>query len=136
MTSKIGIRNKAAFSLIEIMFATAIFALATVFIYEIFLRSMDNLNYCFGYFKVAPWIDDKMWLAQNELTRFNGLTDTPAEDVLTVGNRKVKWNLRYNAVEGMQDTYRIDSAAAWQEGRKSVVISRMAYAVYDKKEKI
>ena len=117
------------------MAATVVFSLAVVFIYEAFLRSMDGINYCNNYLDAAPWADERMWQAQNELTRFNTLMETPVEDVLTVNNKSFKWTLSRSVLSGVEDAYRLNSETSWHEGRKGTVISRMAYAVYKKDKK-
>ncbi|OGW74892.1 MAG: hypothetical protein A2Z72_06295 [Omnitrophica bacterium RBG_13_46_9] len=133
MISKTGNKNRA-FTLIEVMFTTVIFSLATVLIYETYFRSLDLLNYCNDYFKVVSWVDDKMWQAQNELTRFNTMSKALKDDVLNLDNKRFTWKLSYSETGGVPYLYRIDSTLSWSEGRKNVAISRMAYAVYEEEE--
>ena len=126
------ISNRAGFTLIEIMVTTVILSLAAVLIYETFFRSMDLLNYCCDYLKVTSWVDDKMWQAQNELVRFNAVTEAPTNYLLTLDNKNFNWNLSYlSAGYGAPNLYRIEATLSWQEGRKDMHITRIAYARYD-----
>ena len=136
MMSKTGNKNRTGFTLVEIMVTTVIFSLATVLIYETYFRSLDLVNYCDDYFKVVSWVDDKMWQAQNELTRFNTLTEVPTNEVLTFGSKNFRWSLSYSPAGGSAPhLYRIDSTLSWQEGIKNISISRMAYAMYEEEKK-
>jgi len=134
---KTGRKRKflTGFTLIEIMVTTVIVSFTTVLIYEAFFRSLDLINYCSDYLKVVSWVDDKMWQAQNELTRFNSLTESPASGDITIDNKKFKWNLSYDIIDSAQFLYRLDLKCSWREGEKTRLISRMTYAMYREKEK-
>lgn len=133
MTSRIGSREKG-FTLVEIMVTTVIFSLTVVLIYETFFRSLDLLNYCSDYLRAVSIVDDRMWQAQNELTRFNTLKDTPSSDTLTLDNKNFAWRLSCEPVAGATYLYRINSALSWREGSKEMAISRDAYALYEEKK--
>jgi len=135
MMSRIGNKNRAAFTLIEIMVTTVVFSLSAVLIYETYFRSLDLLNYCYNYLNAISWVDDKMVQAQNELTRFNVLRDTPASGDVTIDKKNFSWKLSYDPVGGMTSLYRIDSKLSWREGSKDVAISRAAYAIYEEEKK-
>jgi prepilin-type N-terminal cleavage/methylation domain-containing protein len=134
MMLKTGNRKKAGFTLVEIMVTTVVFSLATVLIYESYFRSLDLVNYCNDYFKVVSWVDERLWQAQNELTRFNTLTEVSTNEVLTLGSKNFRWSLSYSSAGGAPNLYRIDSTLSWQEGTKNVAISRTAYAMYEEKK--
>ncbi|MFA5147381.1 MAG: type II secretion system protein [Candidatus Omnitrophota bacterium] len=134
MMSGTGNRKKA-FTLIEIMVTTVVVSLTAVLVYETYFRSLDLLNYCYDYFGVVSRAEERMWQAQNELTRFNTLMETPTNEVLTLDNKSFVWALSYSGIGDIYGLYRIDSALSWQEGRKKMVISRTAYALYSEEKK-
>jgi len=127
--------RKKAFTLIEIMVTTVVVSLTAVLVYETYFRSLDLLNYCYDYFGVVSRAEERMWQAQNELTRFNTLMETPTNEVLTLDNKSFVWALSYSGIGDIYGLYRIDSALSWQEGRKKMVISRTAYALYSEEKK-
>jgi len=116
------------------MVTVAILSLAVVLIYETFFISLDLMNYSYDYLKTVSWVDNKMWQAQNELSRFNALAETETSGAVTFDNKNFNWKLSY-ASAGAPGLYRIDSTLSWREGRKDAGMSRTAYAMYVEEKK-
>lgn len=129
MMLRIG--NKG-FSLIEVMFATAILSLGTVLIYEAFFISLDSFNYYSNYLSVIPWMDEKIWQAQDDLNKFGALTQIGTTDEFQKAGKAFRWNLNYYPID--DGLYRIDLNLYWQEGQRKVKLLRSAYAMYKEKK--
>lgn len=131
MMLRIGNRG---FTLMEVMTATCILSLGTVLIYESFFITLDSFNYYSNYLNVASWMDEKIWAAQDNLSRFG-----PSSQIDTTGefinrNRNFRWNLSYNLIG--KNLYQIDLTLSWQEGKRFVKLLRSTYAMYEEKEGI
>ena len=118
------------FTLIEVMVTTCILSLGIVLIYESFFISLDSLNYYSNYLNVASWMDEKIWQAQNNLSRFGLLIPIETQGEFLNGNKNFRWNLSYNLIEDTQNLYQIDLILSWQEGKRKVKLLRTAYAMY------
>ncbi len=123
------------FTLIEVMVATAVLALASLLVYEAFFISLDAVNYCGNYLNVLSFADESIWAAQDDISRFGALTNMAGSGKFTAWNKHFTWNLLNSAIAdaGNQTLYRIDMILSWPEGRRSAKISRTAYAIYEKK---
>jgi len=117
----------------EVMAATAILSLGIVLIYEAFFTSLDSFNYCSNHLNIMSWADEKIWQAQDKLSRFGPLTIMENEGGFTNNkNKNFTWNLSYALID--IDLYRIDLAIYWQEGRRKIKVSRSVYAIYEGEE--
>ncbi len=119
------------FTLIEIMVATAVLSLGTVFIYEAFFSSLDAFNYCSNYLNVASWMDEKVWQAQEALGRFGPQAKIQTAGMFTSNNKDFKWSLSNRLIDKKEGLYRIDLALSWQEGSRKRKLTRAAYALYE-----
>jgi len=131
MTLRIGNRG---FTLMEVMTATAILSLGTVFIYEAFFISLDSFNYCSNYLNVASWGDEKVWQAQDNLTRLGPQAQIEDSGVFSNRNKNFSWRLSHDLIDEAGGLYKIDLTLSWKEGPRNVKLSRAAYAKYEKKE--
>ena len=130
------------FSLIEVMVATATLSLGTVLIYEAFFISLDSFNYYSNYLSVIPWMDEKIWQAQDDLSKFGALTQIGTTDEprtfdkvrgeFQKAGKAFRWNLNYSPID--DGLYRIDLNLYWQEGQRKVRLLRSAYAKYEEKK--
>jgi len=134
MISKIG-NNKKAFTLIEVMIATAVLSLTTLLIYEAFFISLDTFNYCYNYLNVFSLADEKIWQAQDDISRFGTLTNIAENGEFVDRNKNFVWNLSNSPIADAQNQklYKIDLILSWQEGKRPVKISRTAFAIYENK---
>lgn len=122
-----------AFTLIEVMVTTAILSLGVVLVYSAFFISLDSFNYCSDYLAVAPLMDELIQQAQEQLSSQGGSALPPGNGQLRVNNKEFNWYLKCVPVMGVQDLFKIDLVFSWQQARKNKKISRVAYALYEKK---
>ena len=129
MTSRTGTKN--GFTLIEVMVATVILALGTVYLSESFFISLDSYNYCSRYLQVLSLADEKVWEAQESLTE-----QGPAAVLNNTGSfiekgRNFTWYLAYAPVDADGSLYKVDFEMSWQEGSRKAKIQRSTYARYE-----
>lgn len=135
MISKIGNNKKAGFTLIEVTITTAVLSLTALLIYEAFFISLDTFNYCYNYLNVFSLADEKIWQAQDDLSRFGALTNITKKGKFVDRNKKFVWSLSDSSMADTrkQRLYKINFVLSWQEGKRPVKISRTAFAMYEKK---
>lgn len=128
---RIGNNNKG-FTLMEIMITTAVLALGTVLIYEGFFMSLETFNYYFDYLNVVPWADEKIWDAQNELSRLGPQAKIETAGEFVNRNKNFIWNLTCGLLDETGGLYSVDLLVSWQEGKRKLRLARSAYAIYKK----
>jgi len=133
MMLRIG-SNRRSFTLIEVMVTTAILSLGTVLIYEAFFISLNSFNYCSNYLNIVSLADEKIWQAQDNLSRLGPQAQVETKGVFINRNKNFAWNLSYNLIEVTQGLYRIDLILSWQQGPRKVKLLRTAYATYVEKK--
>lgn len=121
--------NKA-FTLIEVLAATAVLALGVTFVYEVFLVSLDTFNYCLNYFSAAHLVNELTWQAQESLTRFGKITQDP-QGQYTLSGKSFKWEVRYDILDEEEGLYNVGLSLSWQQGKREYFLSRAAYAVHE-----
>lgn len=121
------------FTLIEVMVAAAILAFGVVLVYEALLKTLDASGYYADYLKVCSWMDEKIWQAQEELTRSGAFTQEPSgEDVFN--NRRFRWDLSYARLGDKSGLFRIDLRLGSRQGKRDEIFTRSAYALFSIKE--
>lgn len=129
MTLKIGTKG---FTLMEVMVSTVVLSLGTVLIYSSFLTSLDSFNRYVNYLNVIPWMDQRLWLAQDDLNRLgDAAVISPAGDFQKAG-RDFKWSLNYSPVD--DNLYQVNLELSWQQGSRKAGLARSAYAEYKQRE--
>ncbi|MDD5466050.1 MAG: prepilin-type N-terminal cleavage/methylation domain-containing protein [Candidatus Omnitrophica bacterium] len=129
MTSKIG--NKG-FTLIEIMMTTVVLSLGTILIYGAFFTSLDSFNLYSDYLNLTSWMDEQVWRAQDDLSKFGALARIQTAGEFQKSGKVFRWGLNYSLID--DKLYKIDLDLYWQRGRRKTGLSRSAYAQYNKKE--
>ncbi len=129
MTLKIG---NNGFSLIEVMAATVVLSLGVVMIYGSFFTSLDAFSYYSNYLSVTPWMDERIWQAQDDLSKFGAAAQIQSAGEFQKASKVFRWGLNYSLLE--DGLYRIDLDLYWQQGIRKIRLSRNAYAEYKKKE--
>lgn len=120
------------FTLMEVMTATCVLSLGTVLIYESFFITLGSFNYYSNYLNVASLLDEKIWAAQDNLSRLGPSSQIETRGEFANRNKNFRWNLSYNLIS--QNLYQIDLTLSWQEGQRKVKLLRTAYAIYVEKE--
>ncbi|MDD5729621.1 MAG: prepilin-type N-terminal cleavage/methylation domain-containing protein [Candidatus Omnitrophica bacterium] len=131
MISKTG--NKA-FTLIEVMAATAVLSLGVVFMYEAFLSSLDAYGYYNSYLAVSPFMDEKIWQSQDSLRRLANLGQAPQEGTVFLEGRNYNWSVSNEPLPGTPDLFKTGITVSWLQGKRKMELSRAAYAEYEKEE--
>ncbi|MBI5416015.1 MAG: prepilin-type N-terminal cleavage/methylation domain-containing protein [Candidatus Omnitrophica bacterium] len=121
--------NRRGFTLVEVMVATVILALGTVWISQSFFIVLNSYNYCARYLGVVAWANEKMWESQDNLRRFGPSAVMGSSGEFTQEKKNVAWFLSYTPV-GENDLYKIDLELSWKEGPRNSKLQRSAYAVY------
>jgi len=120
--------------LIEVMVATVILALGTVFLSQSFFISLDSYNYCSRYLQVMSWADEKVWEAEESLSRLGPAAALNNAGSFTEKGRNFTWYLAHTPLDAEGSLYKVDFAMSWQEGARKAGIQRSTYARYEKKE--
>ena len=131
MMLKTGSNSCQAFTLLEVMVAAAVLSLGAVLIHEAYFISLDAYNYYANYVKTAPWMDELIWQAEDNLRQSGNLGQTPQNGELANAGSNTAWDLSFAPLD-IQDLYRIDSGLEWQAGKRKVRLTRSAYALYEK----
>lgn len=131
MMLRIG-RSRGGFILLEVMIATAVLALGSVMIHEAFLTSLDAFTYYSYYLDIAPWMEEKIWQAQDSLTHLGQEAIIDAGGELVKKNKSLNWSLSYELIDEAQYLYKIGLVVSWQEGQRKRKLQRFAYALYEK----
>ncbi|OGX43341.1 MAG: hypothetical protein A3H41_00685 [Omnitrophica WOR_2 bacterium RIFCSPLOWO2_02_FULL_45_28] len=125
--------NKA-FTLIEVMVATAVLALGMLFIHQGFLNSLDVFDYYANYLELAPLANEKIQQAQDELRRLGPQAKIETRGEFSKGNKPIDWDLSYNSLDEENGLYKIDLAFSWKSALRRARILRSAYALFDEKK--
>jgi prepilin-type N-terminal cleavage/methylation domain-containing protein len=132
MMSLIGNKSgsKRAFTLIEVMVAVAVLSFGLVLVYQAFFVVLNTFNYGANYLEVSPWMDEKIWKAQDSIMRKGLLEDNSAEGEVTLRNKKFTWSLQNSPLAGANNLTSLKLEVFWKEGKRAVQVSRSCYAKY------
>lgn len=116
------------------MIATIILALGTTFLSRSFFITLDSYNYCSRYLQVLSWADEKVWEAEEKLSRLGSAAPLDNAGSFIERGRDFKWYLAYSPLDAEGALYKIDFEISWQEGARKASLKRSTYARYEKKE--
>ena len=134
MMSKIGNKRlRRGFTLLEVMITAAVLALGATLIYQSFFIAVDSFNYYSTLLKISPWMDEKIWQAQNELKHLGSAAVIPAGGQVEVNNKSINWNLAYHSLDQINTLHAVDLVLFWPQGARQVKLSRSAYAIHPEK---
>ena len=123
MMSLIGNR---AFTLVEIMVATAILSLGLVMIYQAFFVSLDAFDYYLNHLRVQLWSDEMLWQAQDNFRQSGFLGSAQTSGELITANKNFNWDMHYGLIEP-GELYQVSLNVSWQQGSRRVNLPRVAY---------
>ena len=129
MMLKTGIKG---FTLVEVMVTTVVLSLGTMLLYQAFFLSLNTFDYCADYLRVSPWMDEKVWQMQDELTRRGALAGIDTNGELTNRSGSFAWDASYGCIDEKHGLYNIDLSLSWKRGQKKISLLRTAYATYKK----
>lgn len=125
--------RKRGFTLVEILVAVSILSMGIVSIFQTFFVNIDLLSHYKDYLNVMPWVDEKIWEAQNQLMRYGSLgPQVRTNGTLVVGVKKYPWNLDYKLKDRekllFQISFHMDRERQTQT--RDFHLERTAYAYY------
>ena len=126
-------RTRRGFTLVEILVAVSILSMGIVAIFQTFFVNIDLLSHYKDYLNVMPWVDEKIWEAQNQLTRYGSLgPQMRTSGTLIVGVDKYPWNLNYKLKERKKLLFQVSFyiSRERQNQTREFHIERTAYAYY------
>jgi len=131
MMLRIG--NKKNFTFIEIMLAVAILSIGSTLIYNSLFLILDTFKYYKIYLNIINLINEKIWLASNNLSHFGTLNNVDTEGIFEFDNLKVNWNLSYFLTDETKDKKFYNIVFYLKtEGRRPLNIHRISYAIFKK----
>jgi len=119
--SKTG--NKAGFTLIEVMAATAVLAGGVVLIFEALFSTTNTFSYYASRMSLGPWIDQKVWELKEAV-----IANTPVETAgtLTRGAREFSWKASQTS-DAETGLTRIGLEVSWPQGKRQARLERGMY---------
>jgi len=120
------------FTLIEIMVAVAVLAGGTVLLYEAFFTCLNTHNYTLNRLQAQNWIDEAIWLTQNELIRTEVLALGERDGNFFRNNRSFYWKMIVEQLGQAQESalYKLNITTLWKESTRNVRLSHVAYVQY------
>lgn len=130
------IGNSQGFTLVEVMVTAAVLAAGAVLIYETYFTLLDTFDYCYNYLNIAPWMDEKIWQAQDSLRILGPEAVIAAEGNESIDSKTCDWSLSYGPVGGnaARVLYTVNLSVFLERGAKRLKLSRDAYALYKYEE--
>jgi len=125
-------QSQKGFTLVEVMIATAIFALGSVLIYQAFFVCLDSFNYVADYMSVTPWLNEKVWYIEESISRLGEAAEIQQEGSFRKRKTDFNWTVFYTLADsnGLQDLYKIDITLSWKRGRRNIKLLRSAHALF------
>ena len=126
-------RTRRGFTLVEILVAVSILSMGIVSIFQTFFVNIDLLSHYKDYLNVMPWVDEKIWEAQNQLMRYGSLgPQMRTSGTLIVGVDKYPWNLNYKLKDRKKLLFQVSFYInrERQNQTREFHIERTAYAYY------
>jgi len=117
--------KNGGFTLIEVMVATVVLAVGVVIIFEVFLLSLDTVNFFTNRLNAQWFINEKIWQLQNTL-------DHPAEvfvpmydeGTVLINNKKLIWQLQLRLEDAKGELYSAKATLSWKQAGKTKSVSR------------
>ncbi|OGX37013.1 MAG: hypothetical protein A3G91_06230 [Omnitrophica WOR_2 bacterium RIFCSPLOWO2_12_FULL_50_9] len=119
----------AGFTLIEVMVSVAILAFGIVVIYEAMLTSLNIFGSYASYLNAQSWIDEQIWEAQDRVNHSRIVTTRENKGALRLNNKDSEWTMQIDPLDMEAGLYALNIRLAWQEGERTITLSRGAYAV-------
>lgn len=125
--------NSRGFTLVEVLAAVCVLSLGIVMIFTSLFSSMEQARYASDYKVLAPWLEERLWDAQDNLTMF-GPQMAFSGGQLELDGRSFNWSTASSQVAGLNELFQIDASLAWRDGKRQKIISRSMYAFYEAEE--
>lgn len=119
--------SSKGFTLMEIMVTVAILSFGIVAIYEAFFISIDTYGYYTRYLNTQDWINEKISEMELVLMESQALEPGQTAGQMTRDYKTFDWTMQVALIEEDQGLYAVAVRLFWQEGSRTVDISRTAY---------
>ncbi len=117
-------KKNSAFTLLEVMVAVSILAVGLIPISRALLGSLHVFHVYADHWRVQPWIEDKLWVIEDDFRRTGALPTGETAGQLTLDGRTWSWTMQVVLLDSVQEIYRIDINVAGSSKRR---ISRTKY---------
>ncbi len=127
---RLNLRLKFGFTLMEIMVTIAILSVGIVFVFKALLFSLDQINYLTTRLYATTILDNRVSEIERRLRIEQTLPfDLNHPQIAKIGKREVtlKEEMNINTVEDYPDVFKLDLSLSWQQGQRSIKLSRSAY---------
>jgi prepilin-type N-terminal cleavage/methylation domain-containing protein len=131
MTSRTG--NNRGFTLLEVMLASVVLALGTVMIYQAYFSLLNSHAYMSEYLRLSPWMDEKLWEAQDVLAHGGGQAGIETHGGFLQGGRKFAWDLNISPISQREGLFDIELVVAKVAEKGNRRFSRNAYVIQAEK---
>lgn len=101
------LRQRRAFSLLEVMLTAAIMSVVVIFIFRSFASSLYSVRFGQNMILATFLAQEKLLLIEHR-----ALVDSSGLDIIE--NKQFKWSYELNET-GINDLYRIDFSVSWKE---------------------
>jgi len=125
-------RRGPGFTLVEVMVSVAILSLGIILIYESFFTSLAAYQQYSHYLEVLPWMNEKIWQAEEAIIRFGEINFIENKGEFIQGGKIFTWSLFQDLVDEKEGLYRIDFLISWPEAKREIKLFRYIYAVHKK----
>lgn len=115
------------------MVAVAVLSFGLVLVYQAFFTALDAFNYSADYLQISPWMDEKIWEAQDSIMRTGKLEDNQTQGEFTARNKKFGWTLALGSLGPGGNLSEINLEVGWKEAKRNVKAFRWGYANYEEK---
>jgi prepilin-type N-terminal cleavage/methylation domain-containing protein len=121
--------RQAGFTLIEVMVSVAILAFGITAIYEAILTSLNIFGSYTKYLNTQAWINEQIWEAQDRVNHSRIVIVGENKGVIRLNNKDHEWTMQIDPLDMDAGLYALNIRLAWQEGGRTITLSRGAYAV-------
>jgi prepilin-type N-terminal cleavage/methylation domain-containing protein len=122
-----NLAQKRAFTLVEVLVSAVILSVGLVFIFQVFLNSLDIVNMFNNQLNAQLFLNEKIGQLQTNLNQQAGLfMPMKQSGVVRWDNREFNWQLDLELVDLPQELYLVNAQMSWLEGRKQRTLKRQA----------
>lgn len=121
-------KKARGFTLLEVLAATAVLSVGTLYIYQSYFSVLRAFDYCSGYIVSSNFLQEKLWEGADAVRR-TGLIGSDTSGEFSSGGRRFNWSMALGRVSDR--VYEVTVALDWRSGKRNMEISRTTYASYE-----
>jgi hypothetical protein len=123
----LGIKNRSAFTIVEIMVTSAFLSFAMVAIFHSFFSSLNALRYISNRLNVSLEVSNNIWLIQDSMQRLGSLCDITGKRPEAAGGLSYTCALNPRFLNDAYGFNEITVICTWLDKGREFSISRSAY---------